>query len=40
MLSQWLWIMLCYACESWLVILSQWLWIMVCHHNSSTIDSV
>jgi hypothetical protein len=30
MLSQWLWIMLWYACESWWVILSQCLWIMVC----------
>ena len=35
MLSQWLWIMVCYAeavcCESWCVILRQWLWIMVCY---------
>ena len=31
MLSKWLWISRCYACESWWVILSQWLWNMVCY---------
>ena len=30
MVSQWLWIILCYACESCQIILSHWLWIMVC----------